>query len=135
MFSSAPDVQARFYHEEAFGSNKSHFLPEVDFLDIAPRREEVKTARGAPTMLQLTLQPAYALTIHKVQSLTIRDIVHGCLEGMFAHGQIYVLISRVVDPANFHAVVCRPKICYLQWRRRGRKQDLMLTNVLQKLSR
>ena len=55
-------------------------------------------------MLQFTLQPAYGLSIHKVQSLTIVHKVLGCLEGVFAHGQIYVLISRVTDPQNFHAV-------------------------------
>ena len=52
-------------------------------------------------MLQLTVQPAYCLTIHKVQALTIRHDVHGCLEGMFALGQLYVLWSRVADPNLF----------------------------------
>ena len=31
-------------------------------------------------MLQLQLQPAYCLTNHKVQALTIRHTVDGCLE-------------------------------------------------------
>ena len=59
-------------------------------------------------MLQLAVQPAYALTIHKVQALTIAHVVHGGLEGVFAHGQVYVLVSRVTDPRNFHAVGLPP---------------------------
>ena len=59
-------------------------------------------------MLQLTVQPAYCLTIHKVQALTIRHDVHGCLEGMFALGQLYVLWSRVTDPNLFHGVGLPP---------------------------
>ena len=81
----------------------------MDFIDIEPRRETVATARGKPTMLQLTVQPAYALTIHKVQSLTIKIDVHGCLEGVFALGQVYVLASRVTDPENFHLVGLPPE--------------------------
>ena len=59
-------------------------------------------------MLQLPVQPAYALSIHKVQALTIRHTVNGCLEGVFAHGQIYVLISRVTEPQHYHAVGLPP---------------------------
>jgi len=51
-------------------------------------------------MVQLPLGPAYALVSHKVQALTMRGKVLGCLEGIFAHGQVYVLISRVTDPQN-----------------------------------
>ena len=59
-------------------------------------------------MYQLQVQPAYALVIHKIQSLTIRRTVHGCLEGVFAQGQIYVLISRVTDSLDFHAIGLPP---------------------------
>ena len=45
------------------------------------------------------LQPR--LTVHKTQALSIRHIVRGCLEGIFAVGQLYVLVSRVTDPRNF----------------------------------
>ena len=47
-----PDMQARFYLEEAYQSQKQHFLPEVDFMDLVPRRESVPAARGQPLMLQ-----------------------------------------------------------------------------------
>ena len=76
---NVPDIQARFFLEESYQSSKPHFLPEVDFMDLAPRRESVPAARGQPLMLQLQLQPAYSLTNHKVQALTIRHQVGGCL--------------------------------------------------------
>ena len=105
---NVPEVQARFYHEASYQSKKRYFLPQVDFLDIEPRKEVVGTARGKPSMLQLTIQPAYCLTIHKVQALTIRHDVNGCLEGKSALGQLYVLWSRVADPKLFNAVGLPP---------------------------
>ena len=51
-------------------------------------------------MLQLSVVPAYALTIHKTQALSIKHVVCGCLEGIFAWGQLYVLMSRVTDPVT-----------------------------------
>ena len=80
----------------------------VDFIDLQPGNEEVPRARGKPNMMQLQVQPANALTIHKCQSLTIHDVVYGCLEGVFAHGQVYVLWSRVTHPQNFHLVGLPP---------------------------
>ena len=59
-------------------------------------------------MLQLQLQLAYSLTNHKVQALTIRHQVDGCLAGVFAHGQISVQVSRVVDPERYAAVGLPP---------------------------
>ena len=53
--------------------------------------------------------PAYALTIHKTQALSIKHIVLGSLEGVFALGQVYVLISRVTDPRNFYLLGMPPK--------------------------
>ena len=53
------EVQARLHHEASYHRNKRHFLPQADFLDIAPRKEVVGTARCNPSMLQLTVQPAY----------------------------------------------------------------------------
>ena len=60
-------------------------------------------------MLQLSIVPAYALTIHKTQALSIKHIVRGSLEGVFAFGQVYVLISRVTDPANLELIGLPPK--------------------------
>ncbi len=106
---NVPGIQVRFYHESSMQNAKSHFLPLVDFIDLEPRREVVATARGKPSMLQLPVQPAYGLTIHKVQALTILHDVLGCLEGVFAHGQIYVLVSRVTEPSHFCDVGIPPR--------------------------
>ena len=103
-----PGVVVRFYKEEAMLAEKTCFLPGRDFIDVEPKYETVMGARGQPAMYQLALQPANALTVHKVQSLTILHQVAGCLEGMFAHGQIYVLISRVTDDEHFVAVGLPP---------------------------
>ena len=40
-------------------------------------------------------------SVHKTQALSIKHLVLGSLEGVFALGQVYVLISRVTDPLNF----------------------------------
>jgi len=108
LLANVPGVQVRFHHEDSLQSGKSYYLPKVDFIDLNPRAETVPTARGKPNMLQLQIQPGYAVTIHKIQALTIKHDVNGCLEGVFAHGQIYVLASRVTDPEHFHAVGLPP---------------------------
>ena len=43
-----------------------------------------------------------------MQALTIKNKVHGCLEGVFALGQVYVLISRVTDPDHLELVGIPP---------------------------
>ena len=72
----------------------------MDFMDLGARQETLNI-RGEPILLQLCVVPAYALTVHKTQALSIKHLVLGCLEGVFALGQVYVLISRVTDPQNF----------------------------------
>ena len=43
--------------------------------------------------------------VHGVPLLPVR----GCIEGVFAQGQVYVLISRVTDPSNLQLVGLPPK--------------------------
>ena len=99
-------LMARFLKETSL--RKDELFPDVDHIDVQPRPEGLK-ARGEPILLQLSLVPAYALTIHKTQALSIKHVVCGCLEGIFAWGQLYVLISRVTDPANLHLIGLPPK--------------------------
>ena len=47
--------------------------------------------------------------VHKTQALSIKHLVLGCLEGVFALGQVYVLVSRVTDPQNFSLVGIPPR--------------------------
>ena len=49
------------------------------------------------------------LQVHKTQALSIKHLVLGCLEGVFALGQVYVLVSRVTDPRNFSLVGIPPR--------------------------
>ena len=76
-------------------------------MDVEPRLEGLKGCSGA-AVFQLPLQPAYGLTVHKVQALTIAHVVRGCLEGVFAAGSLYVLISRVTDPRNLELIGLPP---------------------------
>ena len=66
-------------------------------MDIGVRQETLITMPGQPVLVQLPLIPAYALTVHKTQALSIKHIVRGCIEGVFAQGQVYVL---TVDGLN-----------------------------------
>ena len=76
-------------------------LPDIDHMDVMARQETITSIRGEPVLLQLPVVPCYALTVHKTQSLSILHFVLGCLEGVFAQGHVYVMVSRVTDPANF----------------------------------
>ena len=100
-----PELHARFAKESSM--SLPSLLPEVDFLDLNVRQETINV-QGQPVLLQLPLVPCYALTTHKTQALSLRHRVDGSLEGVFSTGQVYVLISRVTDPANFCLVGVPP---------------------------
>ena len=72
--------------------NKQQLFPDVDNIDVQVRPETLRS-RDEPVILQSPLVPCYALTIHKTQSLSVKHVVRGCLEGVFAFGQVYVLVS------------------------------------------
>ena len=75
--SSNPELLVRFAKETSV--NKAELFPDIDTLDVVARQETLKFRRQ-PQMLQLPLVPAYALTIHKTQALSIKHRVNGCLE-------------------------------------------------------
>jgi len=92
-----PNLHVRFVDECAYRA-RAELRHVTDYIDV-PARENTLTGRDCKTVLhQVPISPAYALTIHKVQSLSIKHDVLGCLEGIFAYGQLYVLMSRVTDP-------------------------------------
>ena len=107
LTASHPELIARFAKESAL--RKLEMYPDMDHMDVTARQETLVNVLGQPVVLQLPLVPCYALTVHKVQALSIKDVVRGCLEGVFAQGQVYVLISRVTDPRNFQLVGIPPK--------------------------
>jgi ATP-dependent DNA helicase PIF1 len=57
-------------------------------------------------MKQMPIIPAYALTIHKSQGLTLESAIVDC-KNIFVSGQLYVALSRVktmegLKIINFH---------------------------------
>ena len=77
--SSHPELLVRFAKEASV--TKSELFPDIDTLDVVVRQEALQF-RGEPQLLQLPLVPAYALTIHKTQALSIKHRVNGCLEAV-----------------------------------------------------
>ena len=68
-----PDLLARFCKEDSY-QKVAEMIPDRDYMDIGARQENLQV-RGEPIMLQLCIVPSYALTIHKVQALSIKHMV------------------------------------------------------------
>lgn len=54
------------------------------------------------SFVQFPLQPGYALTIHKAQGKTLDKVIINMSTGAFAHGQLYVALSRTRRLADIH---------------------------------
>ncbi len=52
--------------------------------------------------IQFPLQLGYALTIHKAQGKTLDKVILDMSRGAFAHGQLYVALSRTRTKADMH---------------------------------
>ena len=74
---SHPDISARSVKESAV-QKRGQLLPDIDFMDCQVRQENLNI-RGDPIMPQLSLVLAYALTVHKIQALSIKHLVFGCV--------------------------------------------------------
>ena len=69
----------------------------------------VKGIRGAEiTRNQFPLVLAWATTIHKVQGLTLNELVVDMKGGRFSPGQAYVAFSRVKALNKLHLINCQP---------------------------
>ena len=81
----------------------------------------------AGTFTQFPLMPAWAVTVHKAQGLTLAQVVVDLDRGAFAPGQVYVALSRCVSleglslrrPLRLHEVRCDPDA--LEFTRRIRR--------------
>jgi ATP-dependent DNA helicase PIF1 len=60
--------------------------------------------------LQLPLQPCFAMTINKAQGQTLQRVGLWLPTPCFAHGQLYVALSRCGDPANVRVLVQHPRV-------------------------
>jgi hypothetical protein len=121
LLASHPELLFKFVKEKSWQAKKE-FLPEIDYMDVPARSEALSGVKGI-SIFQEPFLAAYALTNHKVQSLTIKHNVYGCLEGIFAQGALYVLLSRVTDPQKLHLVGLPPRDLLdsvaCEWLRRG----------------
>ena len=88
LYATHPELLARFAKESAM--QKREMFPDIDTMDVTCRQETLSRVQGQPCMLQLPIVPGYALTVHKTQALSIKHLVLGCLEGVFALGQVMV---------------------------------------------
>ena len=79
LYSSRPELLARFVKESAL--HKREMFPDIDHIDVTARQETLASVPGQPSLLQLPIVPAYALTVHKTQALSMKGVVRGCLEG------------------------------------------------------
>jgi hypothetical protein len=54
------------------------------------------------TRFQFPIKPAFAFTINKAQGTTIKELGIMLQSNVFAHGQLYVALSRATDPTKIH---------------------------------
>ena len=57
---------------------------------------------------QLPLSPAFAMTINKAQGQTLQQVGLFMCTDVFAHGQLYVALSRIPDPNKLNICVLPP---------------------------
>ena len=89
----------------------------ADGIGRSPRTPAVTQATQ---ILPLFLTRQTALTVHKTQALSIKHLVRGCLEGVFAQGQVYVLTADGLDAATPWTRACkRPTLHLSPWLRRA----------------
>lgn len=71
--------------------------------------------RARASLTQFPLKLAYAITIHKSQGMSIENLVCD-LDHIFANGQLYVALSRAIDPKKLRIFYgkARPFREYLQ---------------------
>jgi hypothetical protein len=103
-------------------------LPDGDRIDLSPNTWELYRFRYEPesdriesesvgSFTQYPLRLAWAVTIHKSQGKTFERVVIDIGRGAFAHGQVYVALSRCT---SFEGIVLKTPIrkshIWMDWR-------------------
>jgi ATP-dependent DNA helicase PIF1 len=69
--------------------------------------------KGVPFILrrrQYPVRPAFAMTINKSQGQTFQKVAIYLPSPVFAHGQLYVALSRVGDPTKITVMITHPPL-------------------------
>ncbi|GAB5037975.1 atp-dependent dna helicase pif1 [Nannochloropsis oceanica] len=69
--------------------------------------------KGVPFILrrgQYPVRPAFAMTINKFQRQSFQKVAIYLPSPVFAHGQLYVALSRIGDPTNITMMVTHPPL-------------------------
>ncbi|KAG2872721.1 hypothetical protein PC116_g27378 [Phytophthora cactorum] len=59
---------------------------------------------------QFPVQPAFVMTINKVQGQTVQNLGLYMSTPCFSHGQLYVALSRVTSRSKFKALIEYPQL-------------------------
>ena len=108
-------ILVKFDNSEV-GAKAKHASHYSNYSDAVPlsRHETVFLARGKRgseiTRVQFPLTLAWATTIHKVQGLSLDEIVVDMKGGRFSPGQAYVAFSRVKKLKGLHILNFNPKL-------------------------
>ena len=68
---------------------------EMPYVPVIPVRQDFNSGNEACSRTQFPLTVAYAITVHKSQSITVDQVVTDLSDRDFQHGLSYVAISRV----------------------------------------
>jgi ATP-dependent DNA helicase PIF1 len=68
---------------------------EMLYVPVFPVRQDFNVGNEACSRTQFPLTVAYAITVHKSQSITVDQVVTDLSERDFQHGLSYVAVSRV----------------------------------------
>jgi hypothetical protein len=101
-----PSVMVTFAKQSSVASGKPRYYEGVDKMDLKPMLEHLPGSYQHSVMEQLPIIPAYGLTTHKSQSLTMRHLVKVCLEGIFAHGSAQHSCLRSAGVKDICGYVC-----------------------------